>query len=239
MKRIAVFSDIHGNLEALQSILKDIKSKNIDEIIYLGDAIAIGPESKECLELIKKNNIKFILGNHELYYLYGTDIDDDIIDKKEKEHFKWVHSLLDNSDKEYLKNCALSYEYIIGSKKLLFTHYLINNKKDLYPYLELGNKEGINKWLINNPNYEYIFVGHEHNYLKNKNVNNIWYVSSAGCTKDNKTTYTIIEIDKVISISRVFIDYDRDLFINKLNNSDYPDKEKIMEYIYGIKNKNN
>ena len=45
-KRIALISDIHGNLEALESILEDIKTKNIDEIICLGDTIAIGPNSK-------------------------------------------------------------------------------------------------------------------------------------------------------------------------------------------------
>ena len=67
--RIAVFSDIHGNLEALKEILKDIEKENIDDIICLGDVIGLGPNSSECLDLIIKNNIKLVLGNHELYYL--------------------------------------------------------------------------------------------------------------------------------------------------------------------------
>ncbi len=57
-KRIALISDIHGNLEALESILEDIKTKNIDEIICLGDTIAIGPNSKECIDLLIENNVK-------------------------------------------------------------------------------------------------------------------------------------------------------------------------------------
>ena len=37
MERIAIISDIHGNLEALRTVLSDIKKRNIDRIICLGD----------------------------------------------------------------------------------------------------------------------------------------------------------------------------------------------------------
>ena len=67
--KIAIFSDIHGNLQALESIITDIKKNNYDEVICLGDVIAMGPNPKECLDLIICNNYKMLLGNHELYYL--------------------------------------------------------------------------------------------------------------------------------------------------------------------------
>ena len=51
--RIAIISDIHGNLEALTTTLKDIRKRNIDKIICLGDIIAKGNHSVECLKLIK------------------------------------------------------------------------------------------------------------------------------------------------------------------------------------------
>lgn len=68
-KRIALISDIHGNLEVLESILEDIKTKNIDEIICLGDTIDIGPNSKECIDLLIGNNVKSVLGDCEIYLL--------------------------------------------------------------------------------------------------------------------------------------------------------------------------
>ena len=40
--KIAIISDIHGNLEALKSVLNDIKNRNIDKIYCLGDIIAKG-----------------------------------------------------------------------------------------------------------------------------------------------------------------------------------------------------
>lgn len=55
---IALISDIHDDLEALEAILEGIKTKDIDEIIYLGDTIDIGINSKECVDLLIENNIK-------------------------------------------------------------------------------------------------------------------------------------------------------------------------------------
>ena len=57
--KIAVFSDVHGNYEALKSIIEDIKINNYDEIICLGDVVGLGPNPKECLDLIRNNNIYF------------------------------------------------------------------------------------------------------------------------------------------------------------------------------------
>lgn len=252
MKKIAVFSDIHGNLEALQSVLENIKKENFDEVIYLGDAISIGPESKECLDLLSKSNVRYILGNHELYYLNGTDIDSSIVGE-EKSHYEWVRSQLNESNRNYLKTCGLYYEYDMSNdglpgQKLLFSHFLIENEKAPYPFEELKLRYDIDQWLKNNDNYNRIFLGHEHESYSEDIVegvngdfekatgylSNIWLVGSAGCTKNDITSYTTIEIDNHITIKRVNIKYDRETFLNKLKSTDYPDKELIAKFAYGI-----
>ena len=55
MDRIAIISDIHGNLEALKSVLNDIKKRDIDKIYCLGDIIAKGSHQQECADLIRKS----------------------------------------------------------------------------------------------------------------------------------------------------------------------------------------
>ena len=67
--RIAVFSDIHGNYQALCAILNHIKKNNIDKIIYLGDAVSIGPDSSLCVKKLISDADIFILGNHEHYII--------------------------------------------------------------------------------------------------------------------------------------------------------------------------
>ena len=52
MFQIAAFSDVHGNLEALEAILSNMEKQEFDEIVCLGDVIGIGPNPRECLALI-------------------------------------------------------------------------------------------------------------------------------------------------------------------------------------------
>ena len=64
--RLAIFSDAHGNFDALKEVIKDINSSNIDAIISLGDNIGYGPESDRVIKKIKALNIPSVQGNHEL-----------------------------------------------------------------------------------------------------------------------------------------------------------------------------
>ena len=86
-KRYAIITDIHGNIEGLNAILDDIKTKDVDDTFCLGDVIDLGTNSKECVDKLLELNIKTTLGNHELYLLRGTDIDSSIVGE-EKEHYK-------------------------------------------------------------------------------------------------------------------------------------------------------
>jgi predicted phosphodiesterase len=64
--RIAIISDIHGNFEAFQQVLKDIEKSSIDAVISLGDNIGYGPEPDRVIRLIQDRHIPTVLGNHEL-----------------------------------------------------------------------------------------------------------------------------------------------------------------------------
>ena len=50
MARLAILSDIHGNLDALIAVLKDIEGQQVDDIYCLGDIIGYGPNPRECVE---------------------------------------------------------------------------------------------------------------------------------------------------------------------------------------------
>ena len=231
--RIAIFSDIHGNMEALKSIIDDIKKQNIDEIICLGDTIGIGPNPKECMDLIIKNNIKMVLGNHEYYYIKGSHIDDELTDG-EIRHHNWVKSLLSDEQREFLLNCCLTIEKEVNGKRILFEHFLINyDSKDQYPFygFNIIKDESI-KSIVNGLNYDLIFVGHEH---KDFVVNNKLYdVGSSGCRKDNMTRYTILDTD-TFNVETKIIEFDREKFIEEFMRNNYPDKRVVSRWFFGIK----
>jgi predicted phosphodiesterase len=67
----AVLSDIHGNLEALDAVLRDIDRRNdrgakIEEAVCLGDVFGYGPNPRECVDLVRRRCKVVLAGNHEL-----------------------------------------------------------------------------------------------------------------------------------------------------------------------------
>ncbi len=63
--RIAILSDIHANLEALQKALEIAKQKHVESIVCLGDTVGYGASPNEALDLMRKNTDHILLGNHD------------------------------------------------------------------------------------------------------------------------------------------------------------------------------
>jgi diadenosine tetraphosphatase ApaH/serine/threonine PP2A family protein phosphatase len=64
--KVAVISDVHANLEALQAVLCDIGVAGADSIVCLGDIYGYGPDPEEVVRLIRSLSIPTVMGNHEL-----------------------------------------------------------------------------------------------------------------------------------------------------------------------------
>jgi predicted phosphodiesterase len=74
--RVAVISDIHGNLHALEAVLAAIDGDAPDEIWCLGDLVGYGPKPNECCELVEARATVCLSGNHDLGVLGTIDLDD-------------------------------------------------------------------------------------------------------------------------------------------------------------------
>lgn len=243
-KRYAIITDIHGNIEGLNTILDDIKTKDIDDIYCLGDVINIGIDSKKCINKLMECNIKTVLGNHELYLLRGTDIEPSILGE-EKEYYRWAKESLSQKEIDYIKSFPLYYEINIDydkkipSKKIILCHYLIKDEKSNQPFEENDLRKDINLWIkYNNPNIIYI-IGHLHSSFDENEVKgisgdyiekigeltNIEIVDSAGCSFDEYISYMILEIDRGIKLEKVKVKFDRKIFVDKLNKVNFPDKK--------------
>ena len=67
--RLAIISDIHGNMDALDEVLADIDKSNVDATICLGDMVGYGPEPEAVVQAIQSRDIATLMGNHELSIL--------------------------------------------------------------------------------------------------------------------------------------------------------------------------
>jgi Icc-related predicted phosphoesterase len=69
MTRIALLSDIHGNMTALDAVLEDLSAFSVDRIVVAGDVVNWGPHNVEVMQRIVDEGWAVIRGNQELYML--------------------------------------------------------------------------------------------------------------------------------------------------------------------------
>lgn len=73
--RVAVVSDIHANLPALEAVIRAVDRADVDEIWCLGDAVGYGAQPAECLQLLTERCDVCLSGNHDLAALGAIDLD--------------------------------------------------------------------------------------------------------------------------------------------------------------------
>ncbi len=231
---LAILSDIHGNLEALESVLLSLKIDNPDVIICLGDIIGYGPDPNQCIsKLMELKNIYFLKGNHEDIWLGNIGIENcsDIA----KQSALWTKNILSNEYKPFIEK--FREELVLSGCSFYHSAPL---SKGFYPYL--NNLADILGSFSNSIN-QVSFYGHTHrpritekgsNYVKDnailettslvlkEDINYYINVGSVGQQRDSKTdaSYAIFKIKdnmKMLEIKR--IPYNHYLTYSKIRNT--------------------
>lgn len=81
--RIAIFSDVHGNLTALEAVLKHIKQQKPDLILFAGDLCVFGARPGACVQRVREEDIASIYGNTDGWISNRPLLSDDIVAEKE------------------------------------------------------------------------------------------------------------------------------------------------------------
>ena len=124
--KIAIISDVHGNLEALKAVINDTKNKGVEKIFCLGDTIAKGPHSKECIELVKQKCDVVVRGNCDRHFSGVLDkekVKERLKEKAQIEIDRWdnLNEILTEEEKQYLNKLPYSHEfYLSGSLVRMF-----------------------------------------------------------------------------------------------------------------------
>ena len=199
--KIAVFSDIHGNLKALKAVLAEIKEQNADITVFLGDIFQRGNEEIECLELLKDSGIICLKGNCELYAAYGVDIDSDV--EYLRDYYNGIRKKLTDEQMQFIKQMPLFFEYECDAHKIRFSHFLFADINAPYPFLQLSSlKNGVFDQACKSADvmkYELVVIGHSHQNFVNENV-----VSISASGLDGASYLLIEKKDDTVSFERIY-----------------------------------
>jgi putative phosphoesterase len=219
--KVAFVSDMHGNLEALTTVLQDIENKNdMDFICCTGDVVGYYPHPIECIDMVRKQCKHVIKGNH----------DEVVTDKnfdRQKSWFNpfaaaaltWTRERLLRADSathfHYLESLPVSMEILIEDRKVLLAHGTPEDKWEyfLYPFwLDTpppDQRVTLGKWL---KKWDLVVIGHTHQpfiYKYRKKV--VLNPGSVGQPRDGnpKASYAIVDINtSKIRAEIIRLDYD-------------------------------
>ncbi len=98
--RVAMVSDVHANLPALEAVLAEVDAAGVDELWCLGDIVGYGPDPGPCIEIIRDRCAVSLSGNHDLGAIGAVPIDD--FNPYAAEANLWTGSVLSEADRAWL-----------------------------------------------------------------------------------------------------------------------------------------
>ena len=170
--KIAVFSDVHGNLQALKAVLGQIRAKKPDLTVFLGDIFQRGDEETACLDLLKDSQVICVKGNCELYMEHGVDVDPDV--EYLREYYDGMRNKLTDGQMQFIREMPLFYEADCLGHRIRFSHFLFSDIRSAYPFLQLSSlKSGEFDRACKSQEvmgYDLVVIGHSHRNFANGNV---------------------------------------------------------------------
>lgn len=103
--RIAVLGDIHGNIHALKAVEQVLSAERVEEVWCLGDSVGYSPFPNECLDWLKNNVSRFVLGNHELAVLGFVDLE--LLNDYARKGIEWTRKVLKDEYREFLMGAKI------------------------------------------------------------------------------------------------------------------------------------
>ncbi len=117
-----IISDIHGNLEALESVLNHLDILGVKQIVNLGDSVGYGSSPNEYLSLLRKKKVTSIMGNHDETVFNDTLAS--TFNQNAQKSIDWTRKTISESNLAYLKSLPENYSI----DNLLFIHGALTSR---------------------------------------------------------------------------------------------------------------
>src|SRR5436305_13955813 len=103
--RFAIFSDVHGNLEALEAVLADARARKCTRFVCLGDVVGYNANPRECVERVREMDCPIVKGNHDEQASLTESSRD--FNELAEAAIQWTRDHLSDADKDWLRALKL------------------------------------------------------------------------------------------------------------------------------------
>jgi putative phosphoesterase len=213
--RIAIFSDMHGNLAATEAVLAAIDAEAPDTVYCLGDLVGYGAFPNETTALIRERGIPTIMGNYDDGV--GFDRDDcgcaykDVDEEaRGQQSLMWTRAVTTDDNKAFLRTLLLEIRFEIAGKRFRLVHGSPRRMNEyLFEDRDLRSLERIAR----DADCDVLIFGHTHKPW-HRSIENVLFINdgSVGKPKDGdpRAAWSLLSIDAdgEVRVEMRRVDYD-------------------------------
>jgi putative phosphoesterase len=198
--KLAVFADVHGNLQALRAALADVDAQSPDEVLCLGDLVGYGANPNEVIAEIRGRGIATVMGNYdegvgfdleECGCAYAAESDRRLGDAS----LRWSRAATTDENKTFLRELPAEIRRAVDGVRMLFVHGSPRRRNE---YLYGDRPERSLARLVELGQCDVLAVGHTHIPWQRKVGDALVVnVGSVGKPKhgDPRATYALIALE--------------------------------------------
>ena len=233
--RVGLIADVHGNLVALTATPQACDGAGVDQIVFLGDAVDIGPRPKEVLQLLhSRRHLLCICGNHDHWAAFGSPPSrPDSPGKEQLAHEAWTFEEIGPALRDAVAAWPVQHDETIEGRSVSFIHYRMT---------------GITEWASPSfaedpheldaqfrPQTQVLCFGHDHHVLDVGDTHRYLNPGAVGTGHDTHARYAIVDfVPGGVHVAMRQVSYDRDAVLHDLEDRAVPDREAIRRRFFGV-----
>ena len=226
--KITLIADIHGNLPALQAVLRHARAQQaVQTILNLGDSVGYGPFPDEVVQTVQGTAFINIIGNYDKY----------VIDKKRRKEgwqkvktpnkramFAWTYQTLSKKSRRYLKSLPEQREIEINGVSLLLTH---GSPASLSEHLKPDTPEERFHELANEVTAKIVLCGHSHQAFI-REVDDVRFINPGSVGRlddgDPRASYAILDIQQgKVAVQFFRVPYNIQAVVQQVRQAGFPE----------------
>jgi putative phosphoesterase len=174
--RLAIISDIHSNLPALQVVLEQIDKEGVDRVLCAGDIVGYGPYPNEVIERLRKMEITTIQGNHDRAVLSRDSSNMNI---QAQDAVWWTIENLKQEGYEYLARLSSKEKFTWNGLRIAIFHGSPRDDSEYIP------EESADDELLELAKSDFLILGHTHvPFVKSLDIGTIINPGAVGQPRD-------------------------------------------------------
>ncbi len=225
--RIAVFSDVHANWQAMQAVWEDLEGQRPDAVYCLGDLVGYGANPNEVVEFVREHRVPTVMGNYDEGVGFdlqecGCVYRDPADDARGKVSLQWTRKVTTDANKLYLQGLPFQLRLEDRSPRLLLVHA---SPRKINEYLYADRPQASFERLAKMAGTDVLLFGHTH-LPYTKTVERTLFVNTGSVGKpkdgDPRAGYVLLELGRRRKATMRRVAYDVEAAARAIQETDLP-----------------